>query len=116
MNLSVPQLTAMWPGAYDRRSVVEKNMNSDNAASYLADATTKRPRAAFTCDRAKTIAAPVLLSNGEHSQHFFFRITDQLVACLPNNERIVVARSSHTEPSENPHAYDQAVLSFFAKH
>jgi non-heme chloroperoxidase len=103
-------------GAYDRRSAADKNMNSDNAASYLADATTKRPRAAFTCDMAKAIAAPVLLSNGERSQNFFFRIVDRLEACLPNSERIVVAESSHTVPSENPDAYDQAVLAFFAKH
>jgi non-heme chloroperoxidase len=46
------------PGAYDRRSAADKNMNSDNAVSYLADATTKRPRTAFTCDMAKAIAAP----------------------------------------------------------
>jgi non-heme chloroperoxidase len=104
------------PGAYDRRSVANKNMNADNAASYVADATTKRPRAAFTCDMAKAISAPVLLSNGERSQPFFFRITDQLAACLPNSERIVVAQSSHTVPSENPDAYDQAVLTFLAKH
>jgi non-heme chloroperoxidase len=104
------------PGAYDRRSEADKKMNSDNAASYLADATTKRPRASFRCNMAKAIAVPVLLSNGERSQNFFFRINDQLEACLPNSERIVITGSSHTVPSENPDAYDQAVLSFLAKH
>src|SRR5450631_1541133 len=104
------------PGAYDRRSAAEKNMNSDNAASYVADATTNRPRAVFTCDMAKAVAAPVLLLNGERSQDFFFRINDQLEACLPNSERIMVAGTSHTVPSENPDAYDQAVLTFLAKH
>ena len=104
------------PGAYDRRSAADKDMNLDNVASYLADARTKRPRVAFTCDMAKAIAAPVLLSNGERSQNFFFRINDQLEACLPNSERIVIAGSSHTVPSENPDAYDQAVLTFLAKH
>jgi non-heme chloroperoxidase len=104
------------PGAYDRRSAADKHMNSDNAASYLADARTKRPRAVFTCDMAKAIAAPVLLSNGERSQNFFFRINDQLGTCMPNSERIVIAGSSHTVPSENPDAYDQAVLTFLAKH
>jgi non-heme chloroperoxidase len=103
-------------GAYDRRSAADKNMNSDNAASYLADAKTKRPRAAFTCDMAKAISVPVLLSNGERSQNFFFRINDQLEACLPNSERIVVAGSSHTVPSENSDVYDEAVLAFLAKH
>jgi hypothetical protein len=31
-------------------------MNFDNAASYQADATTKRPRPVFTCDMAKSTA------------------------------------------------------------
>jgi non-heme chloroperoxidase len=103
------------PGAYDRRSAADKKMNSDNAASYLADATTKRPRAAFTCDMAKAITAPVLLSNGEQSPKFFFGIIDQLEIFLPNRERIVVAGSSHTVPTDNPDAYDQAVLTFLGK-
>jgi non-heme chloroperoxidase len=104
------------PGAYERRSDAAKKMNSENVASYQADATTKRPRPMFTCEMAKTINAPTLLSNGERSPKFFYWIMDQLEVCLPNHERIVIAGSSHTVPSESPDAYDQAVLAFLAKH
>ena len=104
------------PGNYERRSDADKRMNSDNVASYQADATTKRPRPVFTCDMAKKIIAPTLLSDGERSPKFFYRILDQLQVCLPNHERIVIAGSSHTVPSESPDAYDQAVLAFLAKH
>jgi non-heme chloroperoxidase len=103
-------------GAYERRSDADKKMNLDNVASYQADATTKRPRPVFTCDMAKAINAPVLLSNGERSPKFFYRIIDQLEVCFPNHQRIVIAGSSHTVPSENPDAYDEAVLAFLAKH
>jgi pimeloyl-ACP methyl ester carboxylesterase len=41
---------------------------------------------------------------------------DQLVSCLPNRERIVIAGSSHTVPSESPDAYGHAVLAFLGKH
>jgi pimeloyl-ACP methyl ester carboxylesterase len=104
------------PGAYERRSDADKAMNLDNVASYQADATTKGPRAVFTCDLAKAITAPTLLSNGEHSPKFFHRIIDQLEMCLPSHERILIAGSSHTVPSENPGDYDQAVLAFLTKH
>jgi len=104
------------PGAYERRSDADKKMNSDNVASYQADATTKRPRPVFTCDMAKKIIAPTLLSDGERSPKFFYRILDQLEVCVPNHERIVIAGSSHTVPSESPDAYDRAVLTFLAKH
>jgi non-heme chloroperoxidase len=104
------------PGAYDRRSDSDKKMNLDNVASYQADATTTRPRPVFTCDMAKAINAPTLLSDGERSPRFFHRIIDQLEVCLPVYERIVISGSSHTVPSENPEAYDQAVLAFLMKH
>jgi pimeloyl-ACP methyl ester carboxylesterase len=104
------------PGAYERRSDANKKMNLDNVASSQADATTKRPRPVFTCEMAKAITAPTLLSNGERSPKFFYLIMDQLESCLPNRERIVVAGSSHTVPAENPDAYNQAVLTFLGKH
>jgi non-heme chloroperoxidase len=104
------------PGGYERRSDADKKMNLDNAASHQADATTKRPRPVFTCDMAKAIDAPTLLSNGERSPKFFHLIVDQLEVCLPNRERIVIAGSSHTVPAEAPDAYDQAVLTFLSKH
>ena len=104
------------PGAYERRSDADKKMNLDNVASFQADATTKLPRPVFTCEMAKAISVPTLLSDGERSPKFFYLIMDQLASCLPNRERIVVAGSSHTVPSESPEAYDQAVLAFLGKH
>jgi len=104
------------PGAYERRSDADKKMNLENVASFQADATTKLPRPVFTCEMAKAISVPTLLSSGERSPKFFYLIMDRLERCLPNRERIVIAGSSHTVPSESPDAYDQAVLAFLGKH
>jgi non-heme chloroperoxidase len=104
------------PGAYERRSDAAKKMNLDNVASYQADATTKRPRPVFYLRNGQGINAPTLLSNGERSPRFFYWIIDQLEVCLPNHERIVIAGSSHTVPSESPDAYDRAILAFLAEH
>lgn len=103
-------------GAYERRSDADKKMNRDNAASAQADAITSRPRPVFTCEMAKAIGAPALLTSGERSPKFFHLITDQLANCLPNRERIVVAGSSHTVPSESPEAWDRDVLAFLGRH
>lgn len=104
------------PGAYERRSDAHKKMNLENVASAQADATTKRPRPVFTCEMAKAIGAPTLLSGGERSPKFFSLIMDRLESCLSHRERITIAGSSHTVPSETPEAYDQAVLAFLSKH
>jgi non-heme chloroperoxidase len=103
-------------GAYERRSDADKKMNRDNAASAQADAITTRPRPVFTCEMAKAISAPALLSGGERSPKFFHLITDQLANCLPNRERIVVAGSSHTVPSESPEDWGRDVLAFLGRH
>ena len=103
-------------GAYERRSDARQKMNLDNVASFEADATTKRPRPVFTCEMAKAITAPTLLSTTERSPRFFHRIVDELERCLPNRERIQIPASSHTAPWENPDAYDQALLAFMSRH
>jgi non-heme chloroperoxidase len=41
---------------------------------------------------------------------------DRLESWLPSRERIAIAGSSHTVPSESPEAYRQAVLAFLGKH
>jgi pimeloyl-ACP methyl ester carboxylesterase len=65
---------------------------------------------------AQAIAAPTLLTNGEKSPAFFHRIVDELERWLPNRERVIIPGSSHTVPGENPSGYDEAVLSFIARH
>ncbi|MET3845440.1 hypothetical protein [Bradyrhizobium sp. OAE829] len=103
-------------GAYERRSDADKKMNRDNAVSAQADAITTRPRPVFTCEMAKAISAPVLLPNGQRSPKFFHLIMDQLANCLPNRDRIVIAGSSRTVPSESPEAWGGDVLAFVGRH
>lgn len=101
-------------GAYDRRSDSERRMMLDNAPPHVADATSSG-RPTFTCDMARRISAPTLLTNGERSPEFFHRIADELERCLPNRTRVFIPGASHTVPSENPQAYDEAVLAFIIR-
>ena len=102
------------PGTYDRRSDDERKMMRDNAPPHVADAkSTRRP--AFTCDMARRISSPTLVTNGERSPEFFHRIADELERCLPNRTRVFIPGASHTVPSENPQAYDEAVLAFITR-
>lgn len=103
------------PGTYDRRSEGDRRMMMDNALAHAADAATTRPRPVFTCEMARRITVPTLLSNGARSPEFFHRIIDELERCLTNRERITIPGASHTVPGENPQGYDEAVLAFLAK-
>lgn len=57
-----------------------------------------------------------LLINGERSPALFHRLTDRLEELLPNSERIEISNASHIMHEDNPTAYNDAVLSFLAKH
>ena len=103
------------PGTYDRRSEAARSMMFDNALSHAADATTSRPRPVFSCEMARRISAPVLLTEGTRSPQFFHRIVDELQRCLPHAERIAID-ASHTVPGENPKGFDDAVLAFLSRH
>jgi pimeloyl-ACP methyl ester carboxylesterase len=104
------------PGTYDRRSEGERQTMLDNASSGVADVVSSRPRPVFTCEMAKRISAPTLVTNGERSPEYFHRIVDELEKCLPQSTRIKIPSASHTVPTENAQGYDDAVLAFIASH
>lgn len=104
------------PGTYDRRSEAERRMMMDNALERVADANMSSQPVAFTCEMAKRITAPTLLMNGARSPAMFHRIIDELARCVPSHERVVIPDSSHSVPGENPKSFDDAVLTFLAKH
>lgn len=103
------------PGGYQRRSDFARKMMLENAAAHAADATSKRSRPVFTCDMAKRITVPTLITQGTRSPAYFGAVVDALEQCLPSRERVRID-ASHSVPAENPQGFDEAVLAFLAKH
>jgi pimeloyl-ACP methyl ester carboxylesterase len=103
------------PGVFEGRSRAVREMMMANAVAHQADARSQRPRAAFTCDMARRVTAPTLISNGDRSPGFFHAVTDQLAACIPHNERLTF-HASHTAPLEDQRAYDAAILGWLQRH
>ena len=96
------------PGGYERRTEAQRAMMRDNVAAHVADATTARPRPVFTCEMAKRITAPVLLTRGARSPAYFHAVADALARCLPN-ARQATLDASHTVPAEDPKGFAAAV-------
>ena len=60
--------------------------------------------------------APTLLLSGGHSLRMFQLVVQELARCLPNNEHVRLADSSHDIPGDAPEAFDDIVLGFLARH
>ena len=103
------------PGALESRSRNVREMMMANAVAHQADAVSQRPRPLFTCDMARQIAAPTLISNGTRSPGFFHAVTDQLARCIPHNQRVAF-HASHTVPLEDQRAYDRTILAWLQRH
>lgn len=54
-------------GAFETRDQGNREMLLDNAIAHQADAVSSRPRPVFTCDMARRITAPTLISNGDRT-------------------------------------------------
>jgi non-heme chloroperoxidase len=99
------------PGGYDRRTPFQVQMMRDNALAHVADATTARPRPTFTCEMARQIQAPVLLTSGDRSLAYFHAVAGALARCLPNVRRETI-EAYHGGPYENPAAFGAAAMAF----
>ena len=102
------------PGALESRSRNVREMMMANAVAHQSDAITIRPRPVFTCDMARKITVPTLISNGDRSPGFFHAVTDRLARCIPNNERATF-HASHTVPLEDQRAYDRTIVSWLER-
>lgn len=101
-------------GAFEERTAEQKAMLMDNAVAHQVDAVSTRPRPIYTCEMAKRITVPVLISNGQRSPRFFHAVTDELASCIGHGRRVSLP-ASHGVPQEARAEFDRAVLSFLAE-
>jgi pimeloyl-ACP methyl ester carboxylesterase len=70
----------------------------------------------LTCEELSRIDAPTLLLLGAESPPKYRLINNELARCLPHAEQVTIAGASHILHSHNPHAHNEAVLAFLARH
>lgn len=67
-------------------------------------------------DDVRSVRAPALLLNGQHSPALFLRLTDRLAELLPNVERSEIPGASHAMHEQNASAVNQAIVEFLGRH
>src|SRR5512145_99677 len=81
----------------------------DNAREMQLEALSSDIFPELRCEDLAKLDIPVLLLTGEYSPRFFSLITDELERCLPNTQRDVVPKTSHSLQTGNPEYYNGAV-------
>ncbi len=101
---------------YDQIPVEYRTRLSQNARTILEEGGRLDP---FSPDDAKRIRIPTLLVRGEKSPFQFGVVIEELAKYLPNCEKVTIKNASHAMHNESPQAsqaFNEAVLSFLAKH
>lgn len=104
-------------GWFDDLPEHRKQQYRDNAKTLLLAARDEEIDRRPSCATLRTLAVPVLVLEGDHTEAAAQVSNEALLACLaPGTERTRVPRSGHFWYVENPRAGADAILRFIAKH
>lgn len=65
-----------------------------------------------TSDELKRLTMPVLILTGENTVKIHKLVNQELARLLPNAKEVVIPKSRHGTPSENPHVFNETVREF----
>ena len=100
-------------GSFDDQPAALRQILLDNARtlSLLFAA----PMGTVSCDALHAVKIPTLLVHGEHTPQFFSRINAAVGRCMTGSRNVAIPKAAHVMSSQNPPAFNQAVLSFVEK-
>ena len=98
------------PGAWEKRSEARKAIGRDNAHTLAGQV--DEQRRPFSRAAAEGIRLPTLLVHGAETQPSFIAIVEALQRCIAGSRRVVIPGAGHSMGSDNPEAFNAAVLAF----
>jgi pimeloyl-ACP methyl ester carboxylesterase len=101
-------------GAFAAIPAAEQAMRLDNART--AAIALRAPPAQITCAQAGHLRTPVTFTKGERTRTFYRVITKAASRCIPGARLITVKGAAHNAPTQQPAAFNEALLAFLSRH
>lgn len=103
-------------GSFDLEPASYRTMVLENARTLPPTlAPVSRP-APITCEHLKQFRPPALIINGSNTRRFFAIMGEEMSRCIPGSERVLIENASHIPATQNPEAFNTALVEFLAKH
>ena len=102
---------AMLPGGVANLPAEIRDMFAANIPAAKVEV-----RATFSCDDARRILVPALVLAGEQSPQRYLRVARVVADCLAQGSLEIIPSTGHGMPFLNPRRFNEAVLTFVAKH
>jgi pimeloyl-ACP methyl ester carboxylesterase len=101
------------PGGFDQLPSATKAMHLDNARTVLLNGPPlDKP---VTCTQLGQLKVPVIITKGEKTRPFFRVLSEAAHRCIPGSRLITIANARHGSPTQNPGAFNDALLGFLAR-
>ena len=101
-------------GAFDALPPEARAMRLDN--SRTAPRALNAPPVSITCKQAGQLKIPVILTKGELTRTFYRVITEAVSRCIAGAQLITIKGATHGAPSQQPAAFNDALLAFLGRY
>ena len=100
-------------GAFAALPAAARAMRLDNART--APLALNAPPVSITCAQAGQLKVPVILTKGEFTRTFYRVVTEAVSRCIPGAQLITIKGAMNGAPSQQPAAFNDALLAFLAR-
>ena len=103
-------------GRFDKLSPEARMAAMQNSRFFKANLELPIPFPNLSKDKVKGLRIPVLIITGENTIRIHKLVNQELARLLPKADQAIITNAGHGSPRENPQAFNEAVLKFYANH
>lgn len=103
------------PGGFDALPPATRAMHLDNSRTVVLHFTAP-PAPSISCADLGRFKPPLAITTGEHTRPFFRTLAETTHRCVPDSQLIEIPGARHAATSQNPAAFNEAMLAFLASH
>jgi non-heme chloroperoxidase len=103
-------------GSFDKLPPESRAAAVKNSRFFKANTLSSDPFPNLSKAKVKRLRIPVLIITGENTIKIHKLVNEELARLLPKAEQVIIPKAGHFSPRENPQAFNEAVLKFFANH
>jgi len=103
------------PGGFDALPPETRSMHIDNGRTIALHFAAARPPK-ITCADLGQLKVPLAITVGELTRPFFKILAETAHNCVPGSQLIQIPGARHAATSQNPAAFNNALLTFFTEH
>jgi pimeloyl-ACP methyl ester carboxylesterase len=107
------------PGGFDRLPPETRSVHLDNGrtiALHFAAAFAAAPPPKVSCADLGQMKRPLAITAGELTRPFFKILAETAHNCVPGSQLILIPGARHAATTQNPAAFNNALLTFLASH